>query len=146
MAQPAARGEIGRPAIGLIGSLAFTYVPWLIRGFRARYPDIRLSPHELMIAQQTDWFSDRRLQIGLLRPPLEVPGVELEILLREPFAMAIPDSYPLAQLDPVPVEALRGEPLTVRSEAQANWPRPSAAVAEMNRCPQWTASLIWRGS
>ena len=111
MAQRAGRGEIGRLAIGFVGSLAFTYVPWLTREFRARYPDIGLSLHELTIAQQTDWFSDRRLQIGLLRPPLELPGVELEVLLREPFALAIPDSHPLAQLDSVPVAALRDEPL-----------------------------------
>jgi DNA-binding transcriptional LysR family regulator len=43
MAQRAARGEIGKVAIGFVGSLAFTYVPWLIREFRSRYPDIGLS-------------------------------------------------------------------------------------------------------
>ena len=111
MAQRASRGEIGRIAIGFIGSLAFTYVPWLIREFRARYPDIGLSLHELTIAQQTEWFADRRLQIGLLRPPLEVPGVEMETVLREPFAIAIPSCHPLASLEPVPVALLRDEPL-----------------------------------
>lgn len=111
MAQRASRGEIGRLAVGFVGSLAFTYVPWLIREFRSRYPDIGVSLHELTIAQQTDWFADRRLQIGLLRPPLEVPGVELEIVLREPFVLAIPNSHPLARLNPVPVAALRDEPL-----------------------------------
>lgn len=111
MAQRAARGEIGKVAIGFVGSLAFTYVPWLIREFRSRYPDIGLSLHELTIAQQTDWFADRRLQIGLLRPPLDVPGVEMETILREPFALAIPSQHRLAALDPVPVSSLRDEPL-----------------------------------
>ncbi len=110
-AQRAARGEIGELEIGFVGSLSFTYVPWMLRVFMARYPDIRLVLHEKTIAEQTEWLDEGRLQIGLLRPPINLPDVECETVLREPFALALPVDHPLADLDSVPVAALREQPL-----------------------------------
>ena len=111
MAQRAGRGEVGTLEVGFVGSLAFTYVPWLIREFRSRYPDIGLALHECTIAQQTEWFTEGRLQIGLLRPPLTAPGIRMETLLNEPFAVALPRDHPLAALPEVPVAALSQETL-----------------------------------
>lgn len=112
-AQRAARGEIGELSIGFVSSLALTLVPRVLSEFVRRYPAITLLLHEQSIAEQLDALQEGRLQIGLLRPPVTLNGLEIEweTLLVEPLIVAIPQAHPLAALDRVPVEALRDQPL-----------------------------------
>src|SRR5689334_10137326 len=41
------RGEVGRLAVGFVGSALYSVVPELLRSFRERHPDVALRLHEL---------------------------------------------------------------------------------------------------
>jgi DNA-binding transcriptional LysR family regulator len=100
------RGEVGRLGVGFITSMAYTYLPWLVRVFRNRYPDV-----ELVLTEQETWnqilaLQERRLDVGIVRGPVEASGVSNTAALTEPFVVALPDDHRLARHRTVRLSAL----------------------------------------
>ena len=71
------RGEVGRLAVGFVGSAMYSFVPELLRGFREQAPDIALRLHELGTTEQLRQLDDGRLDVGFLRTPGRWPGLQL---------------------------------------------------------------------
>ena len=69
------RGEVGRLAVGFVGSAMYSFVPELLRAFREQCPDIALRLHELGTTEQLRQLEDGRLDVGFLRPPWPRPGL-----------------------------------------------------------------------
>lgn len=65
MAQKAGRGELGRLAIGFVGSAVSETLPLLSVRFRERFPDVELTLRELTTSQQI-----RALREGCISPLL----------------------------------------------------------------------------
>src|ERR1700749_4678303 len=91
------RGEVGRLAIGFVGSAMYSVVPERLRAFRDRHPDVGLRLHELGTTEQLRRLDDGRLDIGFIRAPGSRPGLSTETVLREPVVAAPPDGHPLAR-------------------------------------------------
>ena len=110
-ARAAAAGELGRLAIGFTGSMTYALLPVLAKALRAELPRLQLELHgEMLTPNQVDGLVAGRLDIGLLRPPLEHTGLELEPIGAEPLVVALPEHHPLARLTRVPVARLENEP------------------------------------
>ena len=123
------RGEVGRLAVGFVGSALYSVVPELLRAFRERHPDVGLRLHELGTTEQLRRLDDGRLDIGFLRAPGSRPGLSIETVLREPVVAALPDVHPLARGGEVRVADLAGEPLVLMTRAGA--PGLRAALAPL---------------
>lgn len=108
-AQRAQRGEIGRLALGFVGSAAYTVLPRILRAFRERYPLVELSLQAMTTQEQVAALQDRRIGAGILRPPVDEGSFALQPLLREPLVAALPEDHPLAAQERVPLVALAGE-------------------------------------
>lgn len=115
-AEQAARAvrEMARAAspvlrIGAIDSAAAGLLPELLYAFHARHPEI---PTELMEGKSSRLLPllvRGRLDLGLVRPPVEEPGIVFEHLLTERPVAALPSTHPLAarrRLRPRDLEAL----------------------------------------
>jgi DNA-binding transcriptional LysR family regulator len=113
------RGEVGRLAVGFVGSALYSVVPELLRAFRDRYPDVGLRLHELGTTEQLRRLEDGRLDVGFLRAPGTRTGLSIETVRREPVVAALPDVHPLALRGEVRVEDLVGEPLVLLTRAGA---------------------------
>ena len=61
------RGEVGRLAVGFVGSAMYSFVPELLRAFREQAPDIALRLHELGTTEQLRQLEDGRLDVGFVR-------------------------------------------------------------------------------
>lgn len=96
-ARRAARGEVGRLAIGFVGTAAYSVLPPSLRMYRQMYPDVHLSLRELASARQALALREGRIQIGFARPTLTAPDLTTEIALSEPFVAAVPASHRYAQ-------------------------------------------------
>ncbi|MCK9510569.1 MAG: LysR family transcriptional regulator [Pigmentiphaga sp.] len=107
--QRANQGEVGELALGFVAAMSYSYLPEVLRSYRRRYPNVAMTLHEWVGAQQLQALGDGRLHVGLLRPPVEQPGLTSEIILREPYLVALPYDHPLTG-DPLPLEALSREP------------------------------------
>lgn len=116
-AQRAARGEIGRLALGFVGSATYSVLSSLLRAFRMRYPAVELSLHAMTTQEQVTAFQQRSIHIGILRPPVGERMLALRTVVREPLVAVLPASHPLAQSERVPLAALADESLILYPRA-----------------------------
>jgi len=108
-AQRVERGERGELNVGFISSTASTFMPWLLRVFRERYPDVELVLNEGDTWTQFRGLSEGRLSVGVVRGPVSVPGLASTTVLTEPLIVALPSSHPLAKMRRVSVPSLAQE-------------------------------------
>ncbi|WP_439494986.1 LysR substrate-binding domain-containing protein [Bosea sp. (in: a-proteobacteria)] len=111
VARRAGRGEIGRIAIGYVGSAAYSgALTTMIGEFRSAYPEVELDISEMEMLQQLDQLDQGKLDICFVRPPVPLPlGIVTIPVLLEEIILALPDSHPLAGREAVPLSALHGD-------------------------------------
>jgi DNA-binding transcriptional LysR family regulator len=113
----ASRGESGQLVIGFVSSAAYNVLPELLRAFRSEVPEVRLELHELPTNEQLDWLRAGKIDLGLLRPPVEDKTLHLRTIRREPMVVALPETHPLADQAQISWRSLA-------SEAFVLFPRP----------------------
>lgn len=91
------KGEIGRLAVGFIGSANYSVLPQVVREFRKRFPNVELSLTEMSTSDQVEALIDGTIQAGFLRPPRGVKekGLAYEAVYREPLMVALPRNHTL---------------------------------------------------
>lgn len=109
-AERAHRGEIGQLTFGFVGSAAYEVLPSLLRAFRAAYPDVELRLQSMTTKEQLVALAERRLDVGLLRLPVEGTALAWRVVTREPLVAVLPATHPLAEQARVSLRALAGEP------------------------------------
>lgn len=110
VAQRAGRGEIGQLSVGFIPWADFTSVPGMIRTFGERYPDVELDMHSLTMPEQVSALRDGRIQVGIIRPPVDAADLVTQPLLSEPLVVVFPHRHRFAAYRRVPWQALATEP------------------------------------
>jgi DNA-binding transcriptional LysR family regulator len=123
------RGEVGRLAVGFVGSAMYSFVPELLRQFRSHAPDITMRLHELGTSEQLRQLEDGRLDVGFVRVPRTRPELTFETLIEEPFVAALPDAHPLATHPLIRLTDLEGEGLVLLTRAGAPGLREALADA-----------------
>lgn len=116
LAQAAAAGEAGRLDIAFTGSVPFTDVmPRILRAFRHRYPEVRVSLREMSTGSQIESMTEGKLDIGFARPAdSNLPhGVTARRILREPLVLALPADHPLAGNSSLSMAQVTGEGLVM---------------------------------
>lgn len=114
LTQRALRGEVGTLAIGFFHWGAGGFFARIIRDYRKRHPDIKLSLYELRTNQQMDALAAGKIDIAFARP-LEPPfnrAFRAELLYRDPVVVALPRDHPLAGT-PIALESLVAEPFVL---------------------------------
>ena len=95
-AQRAARGEVGRLAVGFVSGLAFGGLPEVVRTFRARFPGVTVDLQELTVAEQEDALRAGRIDVGFVLLPVRDPALAREALWRQELVVALPAGHALA--------------------------------------------------
>jgi DNA-binding transcriptional LysR family regulator len=111
------RGEVGRLAVGFVGSAMYSVVPELLGAFREQHGDVALRLHELGTTDQLRQLESGRIDVGFVRPRQPRPGLSIEPVYAEPVLVALPDVHPLAAAQEVHVTDLTGEPLVLLTRA-----------------------------
>ena len=134
LARRVAAGEVGSLSVAFVGSAMFNpVVPEILREYASHYPDVALNLRELPTAEQLEALAHGRIDVGVIRGPLEsttlAPGLELAVIHREHLVVALPESHPLASEPRLRAAQLRGETFVIlrRSEAPGLW-APLASV------------------
>ena len=105
----ASRGDLGELVLGFVSSAAYSVLPMILRGFSAAVPDVRLELHELTTDQQIQWLHESRLDIGLVRLPVDDDAFYLHPIHSEPLVVALPECHPLAAQSQVSLQRLSTE-------------------------------------
>lgn len=106
LAQRVDRGEIGRLSIGFVGSASYSFLPWVLRQFHSKYPDVELTLGEMDAPTQTAALRDGRIDIGFLRLPVIDKDIAFEAIFHEKFIVALPADHRLARADRISVHEL----------------------------------------
>jgi DNA-binding transcriptional LysR family regulator len=109
-ARAGGRGEYGKVTIGYAGASSRFLLPSLARSVRAAYPNLEL----VMIGQTyanaaLSRLADRSLDLGFVRLPFQVPGLEYRPIEDETLVCVLPEDHPLADQDDVEITDLANE-------------------------------------
>ncbi|MER5177231.1 LysR substrate-binding domain-containing protein [Streptomyces sp. NPDC002896] len=105
-----ASGVEGVLRIGLTGSASYRQLPALARLVKREMPHVMLEVHtEMLTPAQEAGLVERRLDVGVLRPPVRQDGIAHRTIASEPLIVAVPEQHWLAEADSVRVEQLRHE-------------------------------------
>jgi DNA-binding transcriptional LysR family regulator len=131
VARRAARGELGRLAVGYVASVSYELLPAILRAFRKRAPAVTLALAELSSAEQTRALVNGSLQVGFVRrPPAVEPGLAGTVVRKEPIVVALPRDHALASLRVLRVRDLERVPFVLFPAR----PRPSWADVTIDLC------------
>jgi DNA-binding transcriptional LysR family regulator len=112
-ARRAARGEIGRLDIAFFLGATYTLLPRILRRFRTENPHVKLVLQDMELPQVLDAVVSGAVDVGFLRPPATDPAVATQVLLREPFVAAVPESHRLATRRQLRLTDLAEEPFVM---------------------------------
>lgn len=97
-AKAGGRGEYGRVTIGFAGASSRFSLPLLARAVREEYPNLDLVLKGQMYANTAlSELLNRSVDIGFVRLPFDLPGVEHLVIEREELICALPANHPLAK-------------------------------------------------
>lgn len=113
-AQRVQAGLTGRLAVGCVGSATYSLLPAFARTLREELPGVDVTFRgEMLVPAQIEAMLAGSLDLALLRPPVDEPGLELHPLRTERLIVAVPDGHRLARRRRVRVSDLRDEDLVV---------------------------------
>jgi DNA-binding transcriptional LysR family regulator len=113
-------GVEGRLTIGFVGSVTYNIVP-LLQKYRLQFPMVHLSLHQMKSAHQLQALHEKKIQLGILRPPVQSPYLESETIHKEAYVAALPESHPLAGRDTLRVEELAGDEFIISSRNNGSY-------------------------
>jgi DNA-binding transcriptional LysR family regulator len=94
--QRAARGEIGRLAVGFFEHIAYTLLPALIREFQQSFPDVSVELRWFTAAEQFNALARGEVDVAFVRAVPPDTELRSTMILREPFVVALAKDNPLA--------------------------------------------------
>jgi DNA-binding transcriptional LysR family regulator len=109
IAKRTGQGHNGRLSVAYTAYAAFDVLPDALEAFCRRFPQVEVMPERMMSIDLARALRERRIDIGLTHPPFPKTGLEVEIILREPLVVALPQNHPLARHQKVPLKSLAGE-------------------------------------
>ncbi|MEB8338366.1 LysR substrate-binding domain-containing protein [Streptomyces endophyticus] len=105
-----ATGVEGVLRVGLTGSASYRQLPSLARLVKHEMPHVRMEVHtEMLTPAQELGLIERRLDVGVLRPPIRQEGIAQRLIADEPLIAAVPEGHWLADAQGIRVEQLRHE-------------------------------------
>lgn len=115
-AQRLAAGLEGRLVIGCVGSATYSLLPAFARTLREELPRVDFAFRgEMLVPDQVEALLARRIDVALLRPPVDEPALRVDTLRRDRLIVALPERHRLAGRRRIRVDDLRHEDLVVHA-------------------------------
>src|SRR5262249_21684641 len=98
-------------------SLALQIIPRALRKFQEKFPNTRVTLHDLSTGQMLSQLREEKLQLAITAqlPVRFLHGLNTEQLTRHPISIAVAPKHPLAKSKSVTLERLALEPLKILS-------------------------------
>ena len=106
--QLAAEGKIGNLIIGFVDSTEI--VIEVLNKFRACFPKINLSLHEMTTEQQLKALYEKQIHIGFIRSEQNNDTLASEVCSEESLRLVLHKDHPLGSLPEIPIQLIMNEP------------------------------------
>lgn len=113
LARRTERGEIGQITVAATAPALFILFPEVAARFREALPQVGMVVQELTTAEQEHALTCGDIDVGLVHPPLDDPGLAAEEVACPPFQLALPTGHHLAARETLGIEDLAGEPVVL---------------------------------
>ena len=97
--------------VGVPPDLAAGVIAALVEGFREAHPGVRLAPAEIWTADQVAALAGGTIDVGLVRHPVNAPGLGFGPMLVQPQGVLLAESDPLARAGELHLADLAGRDL-----------------------------------
>ena len=107
------KGEIGEISIGFIGPPCVHFLPELIKKFRAKHPNIKVSLYEMLMKDQLEGLKNGSIDVSFGRPFDNdySPKIQSQLVYQDNFMAVVPDNHPLADKNEISMKDLEHEKL-----------------------------------
>lgn len=120
-AQRVSRGEAGLIKLGFTAASSYSFLPRLLAYVKSELKDVEVELSEMVTIQQMDAIRESRLDFGLVRPPVDEPGITSRRIASERLLLALPRSHPFASGPLKSLKDLAGEPFITFSPVQGRY-------------------------
>lgn len=120
-AQRVSKGEAGLIKLGFTAASSYSFLPRLLAYTRSELRDVEVELSEMVTIQQMEALREGRLDLGLVRPPVDEPGLCTARVASERLLLAVPRSHPFARGAPRSLKDLAGEPFITFSPVQGRY-------------------------
>ena len=100
----------GRVTVAAMPSFAGNLLPPILKIFRARYPQVNVTVHDLINEQVLEMVRDRQVELGVAFEPAEGSSLLFTPLYLDRFIAVVPGDSPLAQYAEIDWQTLLEQP------------------------------------
>jgi DNA-binding transcriptional LysR family regulator len=143
-ARRAEAGETDALRVAYTDSAALSVLPSAIQGFRSAMPTVHLDLVEGSTAAQVDAVVRDLVDLAVVRGPVVQPALRTEVVLREPFLLALPESHPLCERQTVELAVLGAESMVLFPRHLA--PDFHDTISAMCRAAGFTPLVAYEGA
>lgn len=120
-ARLAASGRTGTLRVGFTAASGISFLGRFLNHIERALPEIEVALSEQVSAGQLEDLRSGKLDLALVRPPIDEAEFDSQLVFAEPLALVIPQDHRLADDGLVPVTALTGEHLLVFAPGPARY-------------------------
>jgi DNA-binding transcriptional LysR family regulator len=112
-------GQTGLLRVSFAGSALLSLVPRVVQRLAALHPEIDIELRERSTSDQVRALAAGVTDLGLAPLPVADPGLDVEVLAREPTVAAVPVAHPLARSRRLTLRRLAEHPFVLFPREQA---------------------------
>lgn len=109
LARRAAAGLAGRLVVGATPPALFLVLPEIVTAFAAAAPEAEVAVRPMSTAEQEQALGRGEIDVGIVHPPLEDPGLACRDIATLPFDVVLSERNPLARSPALRLRDLAGE-------------------------------------
>lgn len=99
--------------LGVLHAHTYTFLPDLLRYVFSQYPDLSIRIVEYTTSEQIKTIRDKRIDLGIIREPIEFPGIIVDRIYEEEYVLAIPTDWVINQRKEISIKELEGKSIIV---------------------------------
>jgi DNA-binding transcriptional LysR family regulator len=115
------KGEAGLIRLGFTAASSYSFLPKLLAYVKSELKNVEVELSEMVTIRQIEALRESRLDLGLVRPPVDEPGMNTIRIASERLLLAVPRSHPFASGPPRSLKDLAGEQFITFSPVQGRY-------------------------
>lgn len=107
--------------LGHVAGAGFALVPWVLKEAARVHPEVAIVLHEMVSVEAMTAVRSGRLELAIVRAPVDTQGLEDYRIVCEPLVAALPARHPLARKPSLSLADFQGQPFIMYRPGQGGY-------------------------